>query len=283
MSINLDNLINDIRNLHSLTDNKYMISDELLSEIITPEWFYSKSKRIFENISISWESLLKSDLINDISLNEKLSAISRRDIAFEKSFCSWYQPYHVLPDAKWGIHIRFSSWIKATSLFHSEEPHLTSRLNNSIVAAFLYIYVHGIFHYTIENVISLIELDIEKPIVYNDYYTNKYLQTFNTIECLEESLANAYLYENASECHIDKEYLKNLLLNQENAYAKFLTYTDTEFLKGCIKLISLVKDRHKDLSNYKTKDIEQFFDFQSLTVFKNQVPVWLHHNPNPLN
>jgi hypothetical protein len=283
MSINPDNLINNIRNLHSLTDNKYMISDELLSEIITPEWFYSKSKRIFEDISISWESLLKSDLINDISLNEKLSAISRRDIVFEKSFCSWYQPYHVLPDTKWGIHIRFSSWIKATSLFHSEEPHLTSRLNNSIVAAFLYIYVHGIFHYAIENVISLMELDIEKPIVYNDYYTNKYLQTFNTLDCLEESLANAYLYENASECHIDKEYLKNLLLNQENAYANFLTYTDTEFLKGCIKLISLVKDRNKDLSNYKIKDIEQFFDFQSLAVFKNQVPVWLHHNPNPLN
>jgi hypothetical protein len=284
MSINTNNLINDIRNLHSLTDNKYMISDELLSQIITPEWFYSKSKRIFENIAINWESLLKSELINDISLNIKnLFEISRRGIVFEKSFCSWYQPYHVLPYIKWGIHIRFSSWIKTTSLFHSEEPQLTSRLNNSIVAAFLYIYVHGIFHYIIENVISLMELYTKNPIFYNDYYTNIYLQTFNTLGCLEESLANAYLYENASECHIDKEYLKNLLINQENAYANFLTYIDTKFSKGCIKLISLIKDKHEDLSNYKTKDIESFFDFKSMSVFKNQVPIWLHHNPNPLN
>jgi hypothetical protein len=218
-----------------------------------------------------------------MSLNVNLLAISRRDIIFEKSFCLWYQPYHVLPYTKWGIHVRFSSWIKATSLFYSEEPHLTSRLNNSIVAAFLYIYVHGMFHFIIENIFSLMELHTKNPLYYNDYYTNIYLQTFNTVNCLEETLANAYLYENASECHLDKEYLKNLLTNQENAYADFLAYTDTKFSKGCIKLISLIKDNHTDLFNYKINDIESLFNFKTMTVFNNLVPIWLHYNPTPLN
>lgn len=283
MSINIDNLINNIRNLHSLTDNKYMISDTLLSEIMTPEWFYSKSKRIFENIDIGWESLSKSDLINDISLSANLFVTSQRDIAFEKSFCTWYQPYHLLPYTKWGIHVRFSSWIKIISLFNSEEPQLISKLNNSIIAAFLYIYVHGIFHHIIENVISLIELDNKNPELYKDYYINKYLQKFNTLDCLEESLANAYLYENASQCHIDKEYLKNLLINQGNAYSNFVNYTDTEFLNGCTKIISLAENNQKNLSTYKINEVNRFFDFNTQSIFKNQVPIWLHHNPKHIN
>jgi hypothetical protein len=52
MSIDTDKLINDIINLNKPTDNKHMISEELLSEIITPEWYYSDSQRIFENITI---------------------------------------------------------------------------------------------------------------------------------------------------------------------------------------------------------------------------------------
>jgi hypothetical protein len=285
MSIPTDNLINDVTNLHKIADNKYRISDESLSEIITPEWYYSDSKRIFENLTISWESLLESDLINNISLDVKLFTISRRDIIFEKSFCTWYQPYHLLPQTRWGIHIRFSSWMKFTSQLNTEDPNLKSKLNNSVVASFLYVYLHGIFHYIIENVISTIELSTKNPIFYNDYYMNNYLQTFNTLECLEESLANAYLYENASECHIDQEYLQSVLVNQGSAYANFLNYTATNFLKGCMKLIFQIKDKHnKDLSNYNFKDLEHFFDLKSSnSILKNQIPIWLHHKPKPIH
>src|SRR5215203_2212278 len=94
MSIDSDKLINDIINLNKLTDNKHMISEELLSEIITPEWYYSDSERIFANIKISWDSLLQSEFTNNISLNVNRFTIMRRDIVFEKSFCTWYQPYH---------------------------------------------------------------------------------------------------------------------------------------------------------------------------------------------
>ena len=175
--------------------------------------------------------------------------------------------------------------MKFTSQLDTEDPNLKSKLNNSIVAAFLYIYFHGIFHYIIENVISTIELSTKNPIFYNDYYMNNYLQTFNKLECLEESLANAYLYENASECHINQEYLQSVLVNQGSAYANFLNYIDTNFLKGCMKLIFKIKDKHnKDLSNYNFKDLEYFFDLKSSSsILKNQIPIWLHHKPKPIH
>ncbi|MGI0051536.1 MAG: hypothetical protein ACRD8K_07345, partial [Nitrososphaeraceae archaeon] len=204
MSINTDKLLNDIVNLNKGTDNKYVISEELLSEIITPEWYYSDSQRIFENTIISWDFLLRSECINNINLNVNEFTIMRRDIVFEKSFCTWYQPYHLLPRTKWGIHIRFSSWMKVSSQLYKECPHLISKLYESIVGAFLYIYFHGAFHYLAENAISTMELSIGNPSFYSDYYINNYLKTFNTSNCKEESLANAYLYENASECRIDR-------------------------------------------------------------------------------
>ena len=47
MSIDTDKLVNDIINLNNLTNNKDMIPEESLSEIITPEWHYSDSHRLF--------------------------------------------------------------------------------------------------------------------------------------------------------------------------------------------------------------------------------------------
>ena len=284
MSINSDKLINDIINLNKLTDNKHMISEELLSEIITPEWYYSDSQRIFENIKINWDSLLQSEFTNTISLNLNRFTIMRRDIVFEKSFCTWYQPYHLLPRTKWGIHIRFSSWMKVSSQLYKECPHLISKLNESIVAAFLYLYFHGAFHYIVENAISTMELSTSNPLFYSDYYIHNYLKTFNTSDCIEESLANAYLYKNASECRIDKEYLKNELINQGDAYADFLKYIDNNFFDGCHELIMLIKDKHDDLLDYEFKNFEHFFKPKSLEfMLQNQIPIWLHHSPKPIH
>ncbi|HEX7143388.1 MAG TPA: hypothetical protein VF222_13010 [Nitrososphaeraceae archaeon] len=285
MSINTDKLMNDIINLNKVTDNKHMLSEELLSEIITPEWYYSDSQRIFENTSISWDSLLRSEFTNNMSLNENRSTIMRRDIVFEKSFCTWYQPYHLLPRTKWGIHIRSSSWMIVASQLNKECPHLISKLDESTVAAFLYIYLHMAFHYLVENAISTMELSTKNPSFYNDYYINNYLKTFNTPACKEESLANAYLYENASECHIDREYLKKELINQGDAYADFLKYTDNNnFFNGCQELIYKIKNEHKDLIDYEFENLEYFFNLRSLKfILQNQIPIWLHHKPKPIH
>lgn len=285
MSIDTDKLINDIINLNNLTNNKDMIPEELLSEIITPEWHYSDSHRLFENITISWDYLLRSDFTNNISTNVNKFTIIRRDIVFEKSFCTWYQPYHLLPRTKWGIHIRSSSWMKVSSQLNQECPYLISKLNESIVAAFFYMYFHGAFHYIVENAISTMELSTNTPSFYRYYYINNYLKTFNTSDCKEESLANAYLYKNASVCHIDKEYLKKELVNQGNAYADFLKYTDNNnFYKGCQELMFQIKNKHKNLLDYEIKNLEHFFNLRSLDfILQNHIPIWLHHNPKPIH
>jgi hypothetical protein len=284
MSIDTDKLINDIINLNKLTDNKHMISEELLSEIITPEWYYSKSQRIFEHTNISWDLLLQSEFTTDTSLNVNRFTIMRRDIVFEKSFCTWYQPYHLLPRTKWGIHIRFSSWMKISSQLYKECPHLISKLNESIVAAFLYLYFHTAFHYIVENAISTMELSISNPSFYSDYYINHYLKTFNTSNCKEESLANAYLYENASKCHIEREYLKKELINQGDAYADFTKYLDNNFFNGFQELILLIRNKYKDLLDYEFKNLEHFFSLRSLEfMLQNQIPIWLHHSPKPIH
>lgn len=284
MSSSIERLINAIVNLNNMTDNKYLISEEILSEIITPEWYYSNNERIFENISINWNSLLESDIVKNIFLNFNLFAIQRRDIIFEKSFCTWYQPYHLSPRTKWGIHIRYSSWMKISYQLNKECPYLISKLNESIVAAFLYIYFHGAYHYLLENAISRIELFIKNPSLYSNYYINTYLKTFNTSDCIEESLANAYLYDHTYQCHIDKEYLKSVLKNQGNAYADFLKFTENNFFNGCQKLILQIKNMHKDLSNYEFKDLEKFFNLESQDfILNNQIPIWLHYHPKPIH
>ena len=284
MSINTDKLINDIITLNKVTDNKHMISEELLSEIITPEWYYSDSQRIFENTSISWDSLLQSEFTNNISLSVNRSTIMQRDIVFEKSFCTWYQPYHLLPRTKWGIHIRSSSWMKVASQLNKECSYLISKLDESTVAAFLYIYFHVAFHYLVEYAISTMELSTSNPSFYSDYYINNYLKTFNTSDCKEESLANAYLYENASECHIDREYLKKELINQGDAYSDFFKYINNNFFNGCEELIYTIKNKHKDLIDYEFKNLEHFFNLKSLEfILRNQIPIWLHHKPKPIH
>ena len=101
-----------IFSLDSLTkSNKFnrIQSPNIVSELITPEWYFSESNQIFEKIQIRWDSILNSSEIQDISRNSTRYDPIQRDFIFEKSFCVWYQPFHFVPRTKWGIHLRFST------------------------------------------------------------------------------------------------------------------------------------------------------------------------------
>jgi hypothetical protein len=212
-----------------------------------------------------------------------MTSYKHSDNIFEKSFCTWYQPYHLFPRKKWGIHIRHSSWLKISSQLNKECPNLFSKVNESIVAGFLYLYYHGVFHHIVENAITRIELFYNNPSVFTNYYLNYYIKTFNLSNCMEESLANAYLYEHAFQCHIDKEYLKNILMWQGNAYANFLNFIENKFIKGRHELILQIKNTDNDLSNFEFKDLEAFFNLNSEYIKHNQIPIWLHSRPNPIH
>jgi hypothetical protein len=115
--------------LNETTGNKYIISEERLSEIITPKWYYSNNNRIFENININWDSLLDSGIVKNSSLNFNPFTIHRHsDIIFEISFCSWYQPYQLWPRIKCGIYIRYSSWMKISFELNKECLDLISKI-----------------------------------------------------------------------------------------------------------------------------------------------------------
>ena len=181
-----------------------------VSELITPEWHYSESDRIFSNAQISWDNLGENDTIISISNNIENTEIPDEIVGsnFEISFCSWYQPYHFLPRDKWGIHIRKGSWMRISSLFYRKCPSTINKTIESTKAAFLYLFTHELYHHIIENASSIIELILEKPYIYTKYFTDVYSQVFNLSNCLEETLSNSYLFRWSPQCHINSEFLK---------------------------------------------------------------------------
>ena len=270
-------LIKSIDKLHESSSSSEA-SSHLTAELITPEWYYSESSQIFNDINTTWDSILRSNLViqsfNDIQRYEK----SPRDIMFEKSFCSWYQPYHFTPRSKWGIHLRYTSWIKIARQLFEECPSLISKAKESLVAAFLYLYYHGLFHNMTENAASMIELEVGKPHCYTTYYSEVYAESFNSLDCLEESLANSYLYKHSMSCHIDSDYLKNELLSQPDGYKEFAKFINEDFAKGCYKLISLIISKQISPRYVEpSKEIlERLFPYDSQ---QGIIPVWLHRKP----
>lgn len=274
-------------NLNSYNNNP-------VSELITPEWQYSDSFQILENnnIQINWDNLGREfDLIKTmIDSLEKWTTIPDDAITvgaeFERSFCSWYQPYHYLPRQKWGVHLRYDSWMRVAALFYNGCPSIMGRKLDSIKSAFLYLYVHELFHNSIENAASIMEILLGKPYIYTKYYSDVYTNVFNSSNCIEEALSNGYLFLWAEECHIDREFLKDMLLKQGPGYHDFINYSSgsSNLSKGNRILLSQI--RHGDLNPTTTYDpIEQLVDISNPIRYSSiyNVPIWLHRKPKPVH
>ena len=129
-----------------------------------------------------------------------------------------------------------------------------------------------------ENAASMIELEVGKPHCYTTYYSEVYAESFNSLDCLEESLANSYLYKHSMSCHIDSDYLKNELLSQPDGYKEFAKFINEDFAKGCYKLISLIISKQISPRYVEpSKEIlERSFPYDSQ---QGIIPVWLHRKP----
>jgi hypothetical protein len=274
-----------------------------VSELITPEWHYSDSFPILSDIlQTNWNNNLgrrvggeEFDLIIPTMIDrlEKTAAIPADDpdaivgTEFERSFCSWYQPYHYLPRQKWGVHLRFDSWMKVAALFYHNCPFLRGRKLDSIKSAFLYLYVHELFHNVVENASSVMEILLGTPHIYTKYYSEVYSNTFNSSNCIEEALSNAYLFLWAEECcHINKDFLKdNLLLKQGPGYSNFIQYGSSfsNFSKGNRILLSQI--RYGELNSTAFDPVEQLLDISDPLLYSSiyKVPIWLHRKPKPVH
>jgi hypothetical protein len=268
----------------SRPDYEYDLKDPIAG-IVTPEWYYSDSLKIFSNQTINYKEIEKSDVINRIvkEIND-LDSISNIKGEFELDFSCWYQSYHFLPRIKWGIHITHRGWLNMASKLYGECPSLISKPLESATSAFLYLYYHSLFHYIIENAASILEIISNQKDIYKKYFYDIYSQEFNSAKCIEESLANRYLIEKSDLCNLNKEYLIKILSNQGEGYKQFKTFLDKEFIKGNRILINRIKSFNSgdNYFNIKMSPLEQLIDiFNPLSVYSNhQIPIWLHEKPS---
>jgi hypothetical protein len=282
MDVSLD-IINAIDTLYEHTSEN-LNSYNPVSELITPEWHYSDSLQILDNIQINWDNLGEFDLIKTMigSLEKATIPDAIVGAEFERSFCSWYQPYHYLPRQKWGVHLRYDSWMRVAALFYHSCPSIQGRKLDSIKSAFLYLYVHELFHNIVENAVSVMEIVSGKSHIYTKYYSNIYSIAFNSSNCVEEALSNGYLFLWAEECHIDRNFLKDELLKQGPGYHNFIQYSGSNFSKGNRILLSQI--RHGHLSPTTYDPIEQLIDISDPIQYSSihNIPIWLHRKPKPV-
>ena len=252
-------------------------------KLITPEWYYADCLAIFNDIDIVWDNLERVDLIQNIADNLKETRLNTGNYSFEASFCSWYQPYHYTPRIKWGVHIRYSSWLGIAALFNQDCPNLVSNPLPSVKAAFFYLFMHSLFHYLTECAVSTLEIILQEPSIYANYQSSIYEAVFNSHDCLEESLANTYLLARSDVCHIERAYLEEMLLKQGPGYNDFLKYIEPKFNNGVRRLISQIHSGKlnppHDIPNKLIMNISSSPDYPH----NHNIPIWLHKRAIPIH
>jgi hypothetical protein len=99
---------------------------------------------------------------------------------------------------------------------------------------------------------------------------------FNSSNCIEEALSNTYLFDWAEECHIDRDFLKQELLNQGAGYNNFIRYVGPDFFEGNRLLLAQV--RYGSLNPAQYDPIEQIIEVSNPIQYSHchNVPIWLH-------
>jgi hypothetical protein len=245
--------------------------------LVTPEWYYSDSYTIELNF-IDWKTLDNCDSIQHWIKKFNLERIVDYQDHFEKSFSSWYQPYHFFFESKWGIHIRSDAILRIAKKFYKYCPNTFQNISESVKKAFLYFYFHHQYHNIIENSTSHMEIKYSKPNIYQKYYFNIYSKAFHSSDCLEEILANKYMIERMIEFNIEKEFLikelKSLkeLQNDKNNKIKYLLEE------------KLIKQIHIDSQNFSKNDFD--YTIQLINIknnYQNEIPIWIHNSAKPLH
>jgi hypothetical protein len=277
----IEDLIIKLDKLQQQDKSKFDKFKNPLLGLITSDWYFGDSFRLFkDDVELNRKNSEKIDFVSNMAnkINE-FDISTHADSSFEASFCSWHQPYHYLPRTKWGVHIRYISWGTLSARLNKECPNLIDNPIDSVKAAFFYLYLHELFHNLIENVSTKMEIEYRDPLLYINYLSNIYSKVFNTSKCLEESLANSYLFERSNLCHIEKQFLEHELLSQGEGYNNFIDYVGEKFNNGLRQLISqIIIEHHNSRSNDKITnifDISKFTDFSYL----EDIPVWIHQKP----
>jgi predicted RNA binding protein YcfA (HicA-like mRNA interferase family) len=210
---------------------------------------------------IDWDRLLQDDwVVDDADFLSAISELPNRspldhpqfswpeDIANEKQsvwdICAWYQPIHFF-GYEWGIYIREDCLkIQALKIAYAfyKYPHFTHTSLSPqelarifLRASFFCFFLHEHFHHKVESFAIRLLVASDRP-VYHAYKKNIYRKYYLTSDCLEESLANADLYQRLHDTpykfpYLDKNHPKYSEINKE-IREKIKHYLQSSFLSS---------------------------------------------------
>jgi hypothetical protein len=146
--------------------------------------------------------------------------------------CAWYISFH-WRQPLWGIHILEPCWSAVAERFwRHQPPNVYRRPIDAVRAAFFYLFNHELYHYCSDVGASLIEITKGRADVYIPHHHKIYLKTYGTSDCLDEALANRYVYGRDKTMRVSKSYLKAILLAQPGGYRDFLPFVGNDFWIG---------------------------------------------------
>lgn len=222
--------------------------------------------------SIDWDRLLQDDwIVGDADFLSAISELPNRsildypqfywpeDIANKKQsiwdVCAWYQPIHFF-GYDWGIYIRedclktqalkiaYASYqLQPQAIHFSLSPQELAR--TFLRASFFCFFLHEHFHHKVESFAIRLLVASDRSI-YHAYKKNIYRRYYLTSDCLEESLANADLYQRLYDApykfpYINKNHPKHNEINKE-IREKIKEYLHSSFLSS--------PDGYKQAINY---------------------------------
>ena len=152
--------------------------------------------------------------------------------AFEFDKCAWYISYHYIPRTFWGIHINFSCLESVANELYNKCKNLIGDSSGAKKAAFLYLFTHELFHYIVDNACSIMEIVTKDPHIYKKYSRDVYEKLYATSQCVEEALANRFLYGRSKSVHIQENYLFQALKKHPAGYRDFDQYLGKNFRYG---------------------------------------------------
>lgn len=254
------------------------------------ENFHHESKSIFE-IHELWDDILPQDPwddeiteeeINDFFNEEDVYSQREYDIGemmkgitgryfkgsspFSHKLCAYYLPIHFYGNA-WGIYIMRACLLHIGKCIYRTLPyHLRNKIRHYKLpakervyrqfkrASFIYLYLHELFHHKVES-FGIRLLVAEGCDRYISYKKNVYQTLYNTVDCLEEALANASSYKSLSQKtyttsiwpevrKLTRDFMKNYFLLMPPGYDQACNYfpDNNDFYRGQWNLQCMIQN-----------------------------------------
>lgn len=117
------------------------------------------------------------------------------------------------------------------------------------------VLTHGSFHYLVERYSILVKEDIEKEDLYSAYKKKVYSQTWGTKECIEETLANAFVFKAYPRWEKGQhDYIKSFFARQRAGYSEAQDLSSVAYYQLLNDLEIMIRNQGKGRDNPPLKE-----------------------------